>query len=127
MNNKYNGWTNYETWNCKLWLDNEQTPNEMISEHIAFLRENREAINLLNHANEKKTKSDIIYKLSQFIKDQLIEPYTPELKPSMYSDMLSASLREINYHEIATAYYDDLWQWVDEAQKNRIEGVQHDR
>ena len=115
MSDKYNGWTNYETWNCKLWLDNEQTPNEMISEHIAFLREN------------KNEKSDIIYKLSQFIKDQLIEPYTPELKPSMYSDMLSASLREINYHEIATAYYDDLWQWVDEAQKNRIEGVQHDR
>lgn len=21
-NRKYNGWTNYETWNLKLWLDN---------------------------------------------------------------------------------------------------------
>jgi hypothetical protein len=24
MDNKYNGWANYETWNFKLWLDNEQ-------------------------------------------------------------------------------------------------------
>jgi hypothetical protein len=22
---KYNGWTNYETWNVALWLDNEQS------------------------------------------------------------------------------------------------------
>ena len=21
---KYNGWTNYETWNCKLWMDNNE-------------------------------------------------------------------------------------------------------
>lgn len=21
---KYNGWTNYETWNVALWLDNEE-------------------------------------------------------------------------------------------------------
>ena len=107
MSNKYNGWTNYETWNCKLWLDNDQTPNEMISEHIAFLREN------------DNKKSDIIYKTSQFIKDQLVEPYQPTLKPSMYSDMLSASLREINYYEIAEAFYNDLWQWVDDAQKDK--------
>ena len=59
-------------------------------------------------------KNDIVYKTSQFIKNQLVEPYQPELEPSMYSDMLSASLREINYYEIATAYYDDLWQWVDD-------------
>ena len=101
---KYNGWTNYETWNCKLWLDNEPMPYEMISEHIHFLR----------NCDKNYKKNDIVYKTSQFIKNQLVEPYQPELEPSMYSDMLSASLREINYYEIATAYYDDLWQWVDD-------------
>ena len=23
QSNKYNGWTNYETWNVALWLDND--------------------------------------------------------------------------------------------------------
>ena len=104
---KYNGWSNYETWNCKLWLDNEPTPYEMISEHIHFLR----------NCGKNYKKNDIVYKTSQFIKDQLVEPYQPKLEPSMFSDMLSASLREINYYEIATAYYDDLWQWVDDEKE----------
>jgi hypothetical protein len=37
----------------------------------------------------------------------------------MYSDLLSASLREINYYEISQSIYDDLWSWVDDAQKNK--------
>jgi len=108
MSNKYNGWTNYETWNCKLWIDNDQSLFESISEHIYFLK------------NEKEYDKDkVIIKMSDWIKDQIVEPYSPNLKASMYSDMLSASLREINYYEISQSIYDDLWSWVDDAQKNK--------
>ena len=27
---KYNGWSNYETWNFKLWLDNDQDVHNYI-------------------------------------------------------------------------------------------------
>lgn len=31
----YNGWTNYETWNVALWLDNEQGMQEHFNERAA--------------------------------------------------------------------------------------------
>jgi predicted HAD superfamily phosphohydrolase len=105
--NKYNGWSNYETWNCKLWLDNDQSNDENIKNHIDHLR-----------VKSNLTKNDLVYKLSQYL-EHLINMETPELKASMYSDILSASLREINYYEIAESFYDDLWTWVDDAQKNK--------
>ena len=27
---EYNGWTNYETWNYKLWLDNNQATYDAV-------------------------------------------------------------------------------------------------
>jgi hypothetical protein len=32
----YNGWTNYETWNCKLWIDSEQSTHEYWLEQARF-------------------------------------------------------------------------------------------
>ena len=31
---KYNGWTNYETWNFKLWLDNDETTHKFVISKI---------------------------------------------------------------------------------------------
>ena len=31
---EYNGWYNYETWNFKLWLDNDQRVYEWLQETI---------------------------------------------------------------------------------------------
>ena len=34
MDNKYNGWANYETWNFKLWLDNDEASYKRIQELV---------------------------------------------------------------------------------------------
>jgi hypothetical protein len=108
---KYNGWWNYETWNCKLWLDNDQANYENIKDHIDHLK-----------VKSNLTKNDLVYKLSQYL-EHLINMETPELKASMYSDMLSASLREINFLEIAEAYYEDVWGWVEKNESKKIEAT----
>ena len=30
MSERYNGWTNYETWLVNLWMDNEQGSQEFL-------------------------------------------------------------------------------------------------
>ena len=35
---KYNAWSNYETWNFKLWLDNDQDVYNYIIDEIKKLR-----------------------------------------------------------------------------------------
>ena len=98
---KYNDWTNYETWNCKLWLDNNETTYNKVLNHIDFL---------LVTSDENLTKEEncdqAINSLTYFLSDMVLNE-KPELKNSMYSDMLNASLREINFYEIAESYVDD--------------------
>jgi hypothetical protein len=82
----YNGWTNYETWNVKLWLDNEQsTYNDMCS--------------MARRATEA-------YKLAQQIKEY-VEEMQPDLGASMFADLLGAALSEVDWYDIAEAYYEE--------------------
>ena len=35
---KYNGWSNYETWNFKLWLDNDEDTYNRIKDLLRIAR-----------------------------------------------------------------------------------------
>jgi len=89
----YNGWTNYETWNYKLWLDNDEKSYNSIQ-------------SLVNSVIETEREKDQVLKMSELLKMECLDK-EPNLKPSFYSDVLSASLKEVNFYEIAEAYIED--------------------
>ena len=87
---EYNGWSNYETWNCKLWLDNDEWVHN----------------DILSHAQHAKGYTNKEQAVADFIKDY-VEGNVPKLDASMYLDMLNASISEINFQEIANAFLDE--------------------
>lgn len=98
----YNGWTNYETWNVKLWIDNDQGSYN-------YWRETAKAA-LLDAKPAYPGQSDLDAAagvLSVTLRDEILDG-APDLAPSMYSDILSAALRSVNWYEIAQSLLSDL-------------------
>jgi hypothetical protein len=90
----YNGWSNYETWNVKLWIDNEEGSYRYWREVV------QEAWNDCDH-----DKDDTAYQVSKRLKEET-EEAMPELS-GCYADLLSAALSEVNWYEIAEAMVAD--------------------
>ena len=82
----YQGWANYATWNVHLWLTNEEEVYISIR-HMAA------------HAADK-------YDLARQIETLLTEGQ-PELPPSLYSDILTHALAEVNWVEVAQAFMEE--------------------
>lgn len=98
---KYNGWTNYETWNANLWIDNDWRLSELYAMRAGDLLGSYEA-------------DEAVYQLAESIKEYFMD-MMPELEPSFYSDVLNASMREVNWYEIAK-HYVDAWELENEVE-----------
>src|SRR3954447_22707483 len=88
---KYNGWANYETWAVKLWLDNEEPSYRYWTEA----------------ARDWHGREDAARGLAGQLKEELSES-NPLDEPSLYSDLLWAALGEVDWHEIAESYLDEV-------------------
>ena len=82
----YQGCTNYETWCVKLWIDNEQSSQ--------------------NYWLEAAKNADSIRELADQMKDEY-EEAMPELN-GVWSDLLTATLGEVNWYEIAKTMTDEV-------------------
>ncbi len=102
----YNGWTNYETWNVKLWLDNDQTSCEYW---------NKVAQEALSEAEPDKyfTKEEnAVNSLRERLKEEIENQAEDVLEhgnaqASFVADLLHSALSDVNWQEIAKSYVED--------------------
>ena len=84
MSDKYNGWTNYETWNANLWSDQD-------------------------YWFDQSKESDSIGTLAEQMKDEC-ESYMDDIIQTngMFTDLLQSAFDRINWFEIAEHIFEDV-------------------
>lgn len=111
-NKTYNGWTNYETWAVKLWIDNEEPSYRYWRETTREVwDECEEGGNAFLDTQEQRAQS----MLAERLKDELDSQADVEIhvsgckvEASFYNDLMNAALGEVNWHEIAKSMFDDM-------------------
>jgi hypothetical protein len=103
----YNGWTNYETWNVNLWIDNEQGSYNYWREVAQETWDAAEADGTFSREERA------VFDLSERLKSET-EDGAPDLGASMWSDLLSAALSEVNWREIAEHMIEGVDRTADE-------------
>ena len=110
---RYQGWTNYETWNVALWIDNEEPSHLWRREETQEALEAAEPPEWMDGTEPEKLKRQATYDLAETLKEYH-EEHQPELI-NVYGDLLGAALSEVNWHEIATHYIDEAIEAQEEA------------
>lgn len=96
----YNGWTNYETWACKLWMDNDAGLYRYWGGAAQDAYDGAEACGTFSR--EENAASDLAEKIKEEIEGGA------DQAEGLYSDLLSAAISEINFHEIAASLIEDV-------------------
>ena len=102
MNDKYNGWTNYETWNVKLWIDNDEGSYNYYQE-VA-----RNALHMATATDYLTESESAAIDLAEVIKSDFSEGNPLAEDASPYSDLLGAALSSVNWDEIAKSIISDF-------------------
>lgn len=106
---KYNGWTNYETWNLALWIGNEEGSYNEWQERTREAYRNAEADATFTR------KENARYALAKQLEDDTRENM-PEVS-GFYGDVLGAAISEVNWHEIAENWIDEIADEIDEEER----------
>jgi len=104
MNNeKYNGWTNYETWSVALWIDENKGAHEAWRETANdFFNTSSKSEGLL------KQRHAAIYRLADCLKAAHMEFMPQPEIPDVYSQLLQGALSEVNWDEIAEGLINEV-------------------
>ena len=108
---RYNGWTNYETWNVALWIGNEQGTHERSRElaQEAWDESGGPSAYAKFTGKEIFTRDqNATYLLEKRIKEWVEEEIIPDLGATMASDLLGAALSKVDWREIAENWLSDV-------------------
>lgn len=108
----YNGWTNYETWNVALWIDNEQ------GSQLYWKETAEEAYRDAERGEDRKW--DAVCAVADRLKDEINEA-APDLGATCFADLLGAALSKVNWHEIAEHYIDDVFAEIDDEEREEAD------
>jgi len=105
----YNGWTNYETWAVKLWMDNEQETQEYWQEAAqdAWDSTGDKRPNVFMD-RESNARSLLARRLRVEHDSQSDHPVFAASDGTVYADLLNAALSEVNWYEIADSLLEEV-------------------
>ena len=93
MSSKYNGWTNYETWNFNLWITNEESDYN----------------HALELAEDSENKYGLSKKLEEWAEDMASDALTSyEYTHGFIKDMVNSSVKEVNFYQVAEHLWDEI-------------------
>ena len=105
IDEKYNGWTNYETWAVALWIDND---------HSSYLYWREQA----QRRHEEAKSSDIVLRgvcsaaqaamaaLAEQLQAEITDA-SPLSDATLYTDLLNAAFGEVDWYDIAQSLLAD--------------------
>ncbi len=112
----YNGYSNYETWVVKLWLDNSEgdynywreAAEEAISQAGDDAEDNSEDTDKEPTPEEIKAVLDnAAYHLALRLEEELVANAEGVPQGNMYADLLGRALGRVDWQEIASAMVED--------------------
>ena len=92
----HNGWTNYETWAVKLWIDEGGGIDDLAEDFVAT--QTPEELDF----TENKMWSSAAVTFGGMVRQSVDEMNPLDSGASMYADLLNAALGEVNWTEIAS-------------------------
>jgi len=99
---EYNGWTNYETWVVKLWIDNDEGSYNYWQEQTESAIE----CAVRHGADSGDVVNDAANQIAEQLKSEH-EESLPEVQ-GFASDLLNAAMSEVDWYEIAESMVNDM-------------------
>ena len=98
----YNGWSNYDTWVVNLWLGNDEGSYNTCTALAQRCFEEAVADQVLSR------KERACYQLANELKAMIEDGNPLADESSVYSDLLNASISEVNWKEIADSLLQEI-------------------